>query len=523
MVGSKTDLRSGSPTSATPALGSEGWCLVTPVRASRRSLVLLLPLAALALVACNGAGTDLPPALSAPGDQRTTLGEPLQVSLTVTDEVPASVVVTATSSNEQVVPASGLALSGAGVTRTLTLTPSSVQSGTTTIMVSATDAAGQTGSREFALEVAVPFQGEPQLLTPQSGDPIGVAVAIDAGLVVAGGAQSAYLFELAGTDWVESQKLTPPEDNLNDVQGFGEAEAVEGDRVLVGAHETNGTSTQQGAAYLFERGPAGFESAGELLDPAPEADDRLGRAVGISGDHLLTGAPGASANDVRSGSVVAFQPDSPSGWTLLGKLTPSDATTGTVFGEVLDVSGDLLAVGDYANDERGSDAGAAYVFEREGGFWTESAKLAPPELEAGDQFGLAVAADDGWVLVGSESDDDEGSDAGAVYVFTDAGAGWQQVDKLYASDAAVNGGFGSGVALDYPYAVVAAKYDDELGQNTGAVYVFRHDGTTWHQVAKLRSPQPTTEAYFGWSVDVSGEHLVVSQLGAAVLTAVFQR
>src|SRR5690606_22877646 len=168
MVGSKTDLRSGSPTSATPALGSEGWCLVTPVRASRRSLVLLpLPLAALALVACHGAGPDLPPALSAPGDQRTTLGEPLQVSLTVTDEVPASVVVTATSSNEQVVPASGLALSGAGVTRTLTLTPSSVQSGTTTIMVSATDAAGQTGSREFALEVAVPFQGEPQLLTPQ--------------------------------------------------------------------------------------------------------------------------------------------------------------------------------------------------------------------------------------------------------------------------------------------------------------------------------------------------------------------
>src|SRR5690606_40396700 len=141
-------------------------------------------------------------------------------------------------------------------------------------------------------------------------------------LVVAGGAQSAYLFELAGTDWVESQKLTPPEDNLNDVQGFGEAVAVEGDRVLVGAHETNGTSTQQGAAYLFERGPAGFESAGELLDPAPEADDRLGRAVGISGDHLPTGAPGASAHDGRSGSVVASHPASPTRRPRPGDATP---------------------------------------------------------------------------------------------------------------------------------------------------------------------------------------------------------
>ena len=493
--------------------------------AYRRSLpFLVVPLAALAVVACSGgSATDGPPSLSVIDDRQTTLGEPIVLAFTVSDEAPETVTVTATSSTQEVVPDSGLAVTGTGGGRTLTVTPSSSDTGTTTITLTATDAGGQTGTREFAVVVAEPFQGEPQVLAPQGGDPIGLAVAIDGERIVAGGLQSAFVFELAGGTWGEKQKLEPPEDNLNDVQGFGEAVAVAGQRALVGAFLTNGTAAEQGAAYLFEEGGGSFAFAAELLDPAPEASDRLGRSVGMSGDHLFAGAPLATENDVRSGSVVTFAPDTPTGWTLLGKLTPSDATADTVFGESLDVSGDLLVIGDYANDERGIDAGAAYVFERESGFWTEKAKLAPDTLEAGDQFGLAVAADAGWVLVGSDNDDDQGTGSGAVYVYTDTGSGWEQVDKLYAPNAAVNGGFGSGLALDYPYAAIAAKYDDELGGNTGAVWVFRHDGTTWWPVAKLSSPTPTDEAYFGTSVDISGEYVVASQLGSAVLTAVFRR
>src|SRR5690606_27948743 len=260
-----------------------------------------------------------------------------------------------------------------------------------------------------------------------------------------------------------------------------------------------------------DRSDQGWEFTGAILDEqSPEDDDRMGRSVGVSGDHLFAGAPGAAEGGVRSGSVFVYQPDPFGVWQLLGKLTPSDAVTGTVFGDALDVSGSLLVVGDYANDERASDGGAAYVVVEDGGFWTEAEKFAPIDLEANDQFGIAVAADDGWVLVSAWNDDDQGDEVGAVYVFTDAGSGWEQVDKLYAPDAAVNGGFGSGLALDYPYAAIAAKYDDELGGNTGAVWVFRHDGTTWWPVAKLSSPTPTVEVYFGTSVDISGEYVVAS-------------
>lgn len=489
---------------------------------ARGSLVLA---AALALVACNGGPgvVDEAPSLAAIPDQSTTLGEPVEVAVTVTDEEPGTVDLTATSSDEQVVPAAGLALSGAGEDRTLTVTPGSVTPGTAVVTVTATDGGGKSSSVEFEVVVDRPFAGEPALLTPQNADLIGTSVAIDGGVAVAGGIEYAYVFELDGDTWVEREKLDSAVNGIVTVQDFGDAVAVEGDRVLVGAAETDGDATDQGTAFVFERSGDDFSFAGELLDPAPEQDDRLGRSVGVSGDHVFAGAPGASENGVRSGSVVVFLPDDPNGWTLLGKLTPSDAVDGTVFGEALDVSGGLLVVGDYGNDQRGVDAGAAYVFEAEAGFWNEVAKLAPAELEAGDQFGLAVAADEDWVLVGSWNDDDAGQEAGAVYVFHDAGSGWQLVDKLLASDAAPFASFGGSLALDYPYAVVGAHYEDSAADNAGAVYVLRHYGTTWHEVAKLTSPHAAAGGGFGFDVDVSGEHLIVSQLQSPTFTAVYRR
>ena len=399
--------------------------------------------AAFALVACNGGPgvVDEAPSLAAIPDQSTTLGEPVEVAVTVTDEEPGTVDLTATSSDEQVVPAAGLALSGAGEDRTLTVTPGSVTPGTAVVTVTATDGGGKSSSVQFEVVVDRPFAGEPALLTPQNADLIGTSVAMDGGVAVAGGIEYAYVFELDGDTWVEREKLDSAVNGIVTVQDFGDAVAVEGDRVLVGAAETDGDATDQG----------------------------------------------------------------------------------TVFGEALDVSGDLLVVGDYGNDQRGVDAGAAYVFEAEAGFWNEVAKLAPAELEAGDQFGLAVAADDGWVLVGSWNDDDAGQEAGAVYVFHDAGSGWQLVDKLLASDAAPFASFGGSLALDYPYAVVGAHYEDSAADNAGAVYVLRHDGTTWHEVAKLTSPHAAAGGGFGFDVDVSGEHLIVSQLQSPTFTAVYRR
>ncbi len=495
--------------------------LVSRDRAPGFVRAFVLALSLLALAACTSGPSGGGPALGQPQDVTTTLGEPVTVPLVIVSDSAASLTVTATSSNEQVLPDAGIQVTGTGVNRSLALAPSHTQTGTSTVTVTVKDDRGF-ATRDFDLEVEVLFT-QSQTLTTTGAEPIGISLAIQGETLVAGGLESAFVFELSADEWVEKQKLTSLVNGIFDVKGFGGAVALDGSRILVGADESTNTDVSQGAAYVFDVGSgASYEYDGSLLDNDPADNERFGRSVGVLGDDLFVGVPGGSVADVQSGAVNVYQPDGMGGWSLLGKLTPSDATTGTVFGETLDVSTGLTVVGDYANDERGTDAGAAYVFEADGGFWSEATKLAPAELDEGDHFGIAVTGDGDWVLVGAWNDDTQAEDAGAVYVFHREASVWEQVDVLYSPDPEQFAGFGSSLALEYPYAVVSAKLEDEGENNAGAVYVFRHDGTTWHEVAKLASPEPAANAQFGWGVGISGDHVVASQASPA-LTVVFRR
>lgn len=513
---------------------------MTLYRANRRGPFLYLALAVLVLAACDGGAVDQGPSLAEIPDQATTLGEQVIVPLTVTHANPAEVVVAASSSDGAVVPDSAIAIAGAGANRTITITPSNTTAGTARITVVAVDSQSRAATEEFDLVVEVPFAGKDQVLEPSEADAIGVAVAIDGGVAVSTGIDYAYVFQYTGGAWQELAKLLRPSENgVGPANGFGEAVAIAGGYVLVGAPEANDTYDEQGSATVFERDGDTYVRRMQVHDQAPEMGDHMGDSVGLSGEYLFAGAPGASEAGYDSGSVVLFGPDDVEGWSLFAKLTPreldesddeqkaekdanGDVNDARVFGDALDVAGELVVVGDYGDVKRGADAGAAYVFEVVSGFWQQTARLVPDELEAGDQFGISVAGDGAWVLVGAWNDDDAADDAGAVYVYKKTGSDWVQVDKLFASDASAFSGFGSGVALSYPYAAVAAMLDDEAGNNAGAVYVFRHDGDTWHELVKLTSPQPSADSQFGWDVDISGDFIIASQFGDA-LTVIFQR
>ncbi|MCH8066348.1 MAG: FG-GAP repeat protein, partial [Chloroflexi bacterium] len=102
------------------------------------------------------------------------------------------------------------------------------------------------------------------------------------------------------------------------------------------------------------------------------------------------------------------------------KLLASDAQAGDRFGVSVAVSGDTAVVGAHGEDAGGSNAGAAYVFQRnQGGTdnWGEVKKLSSSDAEAGDQFGRSVAVSGDTVIVGAFAEDAGGSAAGAAYLF----------------------------------------------------------------------------------------------------------
>ena len=200
-------------------------------------------------------------------------------------------------------------------------------------------------------------------------------------------------------------------------------------------------------------------------------------------------------------------------FTQTKKLTASDAAANDRFGYSVATNGETVVVGAYAKN---SNTGAAYIFERnQGGIenWGQVQKLTASDAAVNDQFGRSVAIDVDTVVVGAWL---KNSNTGAAYIFKRNQGGvenWGQVKKLTASDAAGGDDFGSSVSIDVDTVVVGAWVKNS---NTGAAYIFeRNQGGAeqWGEVKKLTASDAGIFGYFGYSVAINGNTAVVGSYG----------
>ncbi len=252
--------------------------------------------------------------------------------------------------------------------------------------------------------------------------------------------------------------------------------------------------------------------------------DNLGFSMGLSGDYAVAGAMSEDGGGTNRGAAYVFERDygGNDNWGQVAKLTASDAEDNDDFGFSVAIDGDYVVVGAILEDGLGTDHGAAYVFYRnQGGTdnWGEVAKLTASDAATFDNFGRSVAVEGDYVVVGAHLEDGLGTNRGAAYVFYRNQGGtdnWGQVVKLTASDAEDNDQFGYSVGMSGDSVLVGARYEDGLGTNRGAAYVFnRNQGgaDNWGQVIKLTASSPEDAAYFGHSVTLSGDFAVVGAYG----------
>ena len=173
------------------------------------------------------------------------------------------------------------------------------------------------------------------------------------------------------------------------------------------------------------------------------------------------------------------------------------------------ISGDTIVVGAYGANETGS----AYVFERsDDGTWSQTKKLVADDAEKSDYFGFAVAISGDTIVVGAYgNNNDVKPDSGSAYVFERSDGTWSQTKKLVATDAAVLDYFGNSVAIIANTIVVGAYFDNNDGKNnSGSAYVFeRSDDGIWSQTKKLVADDAEKSDYFGRGVAISGDTIVV--------------
>ncbi len=333
-----------------------------------------------------------------------------------------------------------------------------------------------------------------------------------------GNAGSAYVFTKVSGVWGQLAKLTASDGDTSDE--FGYSIAVDGDTIVVGAHlddHTDGdgdTDDDEGAAYVFTKpanGWADMTQTAKLTAFGAAANDEFGISVAVDGNTVLVGA-----HQYDSGKGAAYVFTKPyTGWAdsnETAKFIASDAAANDEFGISVALDGDTAVIGAYHDDHTDDgntigNAGSAYVFTKVSGVWSQKAKLIAVDGAANDEFGISVAVNGDTVVVGTRQDD---TSNGAAYVFTEVSGVWKHVAKLTADDGAANDEFGISVAVDGDTIVVGAHQDDDKGDLSGSAYVFTRDSAGgWRQREKLTASDGEAGDRYGYSVGVSGDTVVV--------------
>jgi len=373
--------------------------------------------------------------------------------------------------------------------------------------------------------------------------------------------------------------------NTDAGDNFGRSVAIsaDGNTLAVGAtgersnaagvdgDQANDAMNNAGAVYVFARdGGGGWSQQAYVKASNTGAEDYFGNSVALSADGstLAVGAPNedssaegidgdqADAAAEESGAVYVFTRDGGGGWSQQAYVKASNPGADDRFGVSLGLSGDgdTLAVGAYGEDSSAvgidgdqaddsmSDAGAAYVFVRDGGGgWSQQAYVKASNTGIFDRFGNSLSlSDDGSTLaVGAVSErsgatgidgdqtDDRATGAGAVYVFMRDGMGaWSQHAYVKASNTGAVDAFGNAVALsgDGHHLAVSARLEDSEATgvggaqeggitNSGAVYAFvLGDDGAWTQRGYVKAINTGSYDAFGDGLALSegGETLAVS-------------
>jgi WD40 repeat protein len=310
-----------------------------------------------------------------------------------------------------------------------------------------------------------------QLIKLLPNDPIpnhqfGQSIAIDNGLVAVGAwldsdsalfSGAAYVFD--ASTGVQISKLLATDGVFN--HQFGVSIAIDNGIVAVGARLDDENGNDSGAAYLFDAltGVQLFK----LLPTDGAGADQFGWSIDIHNGLVAVGAPNNDDAGSNSGSAYLF--DATTGLQTQ-KLLPTDGTGSDQFGVSISISNGTVAVG--AHLAQASGTGSAYLFNATTG--AQTFKLTASDAQNDDRFGRIISIDNGIVAVGAHAEDQNGSNSGAAYLF-DANTG-NQMTKLLTSDGVTGDLFGYSIAIDNGIVAAAAILDDDGGSNSGSVYIF---------------------------------------------------
>ncbi len=335
-------------------------------------------------------------------------------------------------------------------------------------------------------------------------------------------------------DWMYEQKVVASDSTA--YSDFGYAVDASESRIVFGAQER---------AYIFEKPQDTWIETARVTSTGTYPGDDFGMALAISGDRLVIGAPTNDVAGTNAGIAYVFEFDGVN-WQQVQVLLPGAGgdLTQAEFGSAVEVEGDRVVVSAPFLGPAGSvhvfdrspagvweeavitgdaggfgevlsldgnrlaigSSGGCLVYEFDGVSWTEVASIGIPESDAVG-FGNDLALSGGRLAISAVTASPQST--GAVYVFGGGSGDWSLWTKVVGADCDWGYYFGQSVDLEGERMIVGAKNGTGDWLYTGAAYVFDFQNGYWVQVAKHVPSSPDSNDHFGWSVACEGDLLAV--------------
>ncbi|MEM7277474.1 MAG: hypothetical protein AAF385_05045 [Pseudomonadota bacterium] len=392
-------------------------------------------------------------------------------------------------------------------------------------------------------------------------------------------AGAVYVFDRSGGLWIQRAYLKTGYSDQDDWFGRSLDMNDDGTVLIVGSpgedssslgvdqDEANNDSTNAGAAYIFRFSGGVWEQEAYLKPDGTVPTLQFGSAVAISGSGTVAAVGGGEEDNgkgavytFRHGGVVAVSDgneDNTKGavnssrqrlsqWTPDTRILAGTVENFSAFGETLalNTNGTTLVAASPGRDAGGVfNTGAVHVFNFSNSLWTEETMLLAPNPGVRDAFGttLDIDAAGNVLVVGSNTEDSApgadlanpseslNDDYGAAYVFRRNGQGWsyEQLLKPHVLDAQdllsyslSMSGDGTTIALGAPNEASSetgtyAMDIDSTAVSSGAVFLYRFDGSSWLESQMIKGPTSEIGDGFGVAVSLSfdGLKVVVGALG----------
>lgn len=318
---------------------------------------------------------------------------------------------------------------------------------------------------------------------------------------------SMYIFSLSDNRFNQVAKKFPVDGAVEDY--FSYSVSSSGDYLITGAHHDSDKGASSGAAYILKKTGSSWDFYQKIVPDDGKEADEFGKTVAISGNYAVVCSYLDDDNGTNSGSIYLLELKNEV-WKIINKIYPSDPEIQSLFGLSLDMNNDLIIAGSPFYRGNGNSAGKAYIFRYDSLSWLQVAALQPDEINDLDQFGTSVRISDNFAFISAIKDDDKGENSGAVYIYKKKDENtWAFHQKVTAPDGSAGDGFGIAITGNDTILIIGSYFDDDNGTNSGSAYIFKNLEDQWIYFRKLIPTDSDESDAFGSSLAFNKNGLLV--------------